>query len=139
MQLPKGGLLGLDWGLKKVGVATMDETGSAVTPRAVFRRKEAGQVWSLNAHDKTFLREQIERYEPGALVLGLPLNADGSESAASGHARRFALKLAELTRLEVHLVSEVLSSWEHRGQADEDSRAAATLLEDYVSSGGKSA
>jgi putative Holliday junction resolvase len=147
MQLPKGGLLALDWGLKKVGVATLDETGSVVTPRAVHLRREAGQTWSLNVHDKAFLARLLTDYEPGALVLGLPLNADGSESKASGHARRFRDKLAAATGLEVHLVSEVLSSWVNkeaandprRGLRSDDSLAAATLLEDYLSSGGKRA
>jgi putative Holliday junction resolvase len=130
--IPSGGLLSLDWGLKKVGVATVDETGTVITPQKSFRRSRAGQVWSLNADDKAELTRLKEEFEPGALILGIPVNADGSETQAAKGARNLAVKLKEFCRLEVHLVSEHLTSWEARDAKDEDSQAAALFIRDFL-------
>jgi putative holliday junction resolvase len=52
----------------------------------------------------------IEEWRPQALVVGLPLNDDGSEQGASTAARRFARELQTRTGLNVHLCDERYSS-----------------------------
>jgi putative Holliday junction resolvase len=74
----------------------------------------------------------VESFEPGALLLGLPLNANGSASAASRGAENLAAELKSSLGLEVHLVNEVLTSWNSKGSPDEDAEAAAQLLRDWL-------
>lgn len=128
----RGTLLALDWGLKKIGVATADDRGIAITPRALWKRAPAGQTWSLSRGDKTELFKIIESWEPSLIVLGDPRGRHGEITEASRNAARFASKLEEFTRLPVHLVAETLTSWESRHAANEDSAAAALLIETFL-------
>jgi putative Holliday junction resolvase len=130
--LPKGGLLSLDWGQKKVGVATTDEMGLVVTPQRTFLRKEISETWELCPMDIKQLRDLLEEFEPGALVLGLPKNTRGEEREAALGARQLGEGLRKAFGLEVFLVDEVLTSWNAKGKKDEDAAAAATLLEDFL-------
>lgn len=135
--LPEGGLLALDWGGAKVGYATCDEGGLVVTPRTSFARKARHEPWQLLESDRLALRKIIDTYQPGALVLGLPLNADGSESDGSKGARALAELLRAAFRLDVILVPEILTSWAARGRGatkpgEEDAEAAAVLLRDHL-------
>ena len=124
-----GTLLALDWGLKKIGVATGDTRGVVITPRALWRRAPAGQIWSLSQADKSDLMELIKKWEPSMLLLGDPRGSHGEVTPASECASRLASRLKEFTGLEVHLVSETLTSWESRHKKNEDSAAAALLIE----------
>jgi putative Holliday junction resolvase len=88
--LPDGGvLLGIDTGAKRIGTATCDAgwrfaTAGATLPRAKF------------AADKAALEAIVAERAVKGLVIGLPLNMDGSESPRSQSARAFARNLAVL-------------------------------------------
>jgi len=127
-------LLAVDWGLKKIGLATADAARILVSPQKVYVRKKNVRPWKPDADEVKHLRELIEAYDVGAVVLGLPLNANGTESSSSTQTRDLAKLLQESLGLPVHLTSEVLTSWAHRGQAGglDDSLAAVTILQDFI-------
>jgi putative transcription antitermination factor YqgF len=127
-----GTILSLDWGLKKVGVATSDARGIAITPRALWRRAPAGQTWSFSRADKEDFSRLLREWEPSVILLGDPRASRGELTEASEHAARLAKRLAEFSSLEVHLVPETLTSWESRHAANEDSAAAALLIESFL-------
>lgn len=84
--------LGIDVGSKTLGLALSDVTLSIATPLDTLRRgKFAGDAESL--------REIVERERIGGLVLGLPLNMDGSEGPRCQSVRQFARNLE--TRMDV--------------------------------------
>ena len=79
----EGRLLGVDFGLKRIGLAVCDDAHILATPLPVYHTKS--------------MRNSIDRVaavalesEARGIVVGLPLNLDGSESVQSGRARAFA-------------------------------------------------
>ena len=88
--LPHGGvLLGLDTGTKTIGTALCDAGWRfASAGKTIMRRK-----FSV---DKAIIRELIAQRSVKGLVIGLPLNMDGSESPRSQGARAVARNLADL-------------------------------------------
>ncbi len=65
-------LIGLDLGTKTIGLALSDVERRIATPFDTIRRTKFTQ-------DVAALRQMLERHAVGALVIGLPLNMDGSE------------------------------------------------------------
>ena len=107
-----------------------------IAPQGSFPRKSRHRPWEITESDRQHLRALIKKFEPGALLLGLPLNADGSESEASQKARGLATELHVFLKLEVFLVSEILTSWASKSAKNEDAAAAALLIQDYLSEKG---
>jgi putative transcription antitermination factor YqgF len=126
-----GNILALDWGLKRIGVATSDARGVAITPRPLWRRKAAGQIWSFSKDDKEDLRKLIENYESAVIFLGEPRSLEGQATQASECAARLANKIQQFTGCRVVLVPETLTSWESRHESNNDSAAAALLIKSY--------
>lgn len=88
--LPSGGrLLGLDLGTKTIGTALCDAGWSFASPAALIRRRKFTQ-------DKAALVELMAAQQVAGIVLGLPLNLDGSESPRSQSTRAFARNIADL-------------------------------------------
>ena len=99
----RGALLGLDLGSKTIGVAVSDpERKLAAGVETIPRRKFAADAARL-------LAIAAERSAVG-LVLGLPLNMDGSEGPRAQSTRAFARNLARLTELPIGLWDERLST-----------------------------
>lgn len=89
--LPDGGrLLGLDLGTKTIGTALCDAGWSFASPAQLIRRAKF-------AADKATLVALVAAQHVTGIVIGLPLNLDGSESRRSQSARAFARNLADLT------------------------------------------
>ena len=90
--LPGGGrLLGLDLGTKTIGTALCDAGWSFASPAPVIRRAKFSA-------DKAALVQMIAAQGVKGVVLGLPLNLDGSESPRSQSTRAFARNIADLDR-----------------------------------------
>ena len=130
-----GRLLAIDMGAKRVGVAVSDELGMTVRPVTTIERRS----W------KKLLRsiiEQIEVLEARGLVVGLPLNLDGSEGPAAAEARQIAAKFELSLKIPVYLQDERLTSEEAKSRlqdiqkreraGDIDSAAAAIILQDFI-------
>ncbi|MCE2491767.1 MAG: Holliday junction resolvase RuvX [Alphaproteobacteria bacterium] len=84
--------LGIDVGSKTLGLALSDVTLTIATPLDTLRRRKF-------AGDAESLREIVERERIGGVVLGLPLNMDGSEGPRCQSVRQFARNLE--TRMDV--------------------------------------
>jgi len=93
---PQERLLGLDLGTKTIGLATSDLTRQIATPRETILRKK----FTLDAQEENI----------GLLVLGLPLNMNGSEGPRAQATRAFARNLAKLTPLPLIYWDERLST-----------------------------
>ena len=88
--LPSGGrLIGLDVGTKTIGTALCDAGWSFASPATLVRRTKFTK-------DKEALIAMIAQQGVKGLVIGLPLNLDGSESPRSQSTRAFARNCADL-------------------------------------------
>ena len=100
---PRGSLIGLDLGSKTIGVAVSDPERRVAAPVETIARKR----FALDA--RRALELSLERRVAG-IVLGLPVNMNGSEGASAQSARAFARNLAKLTELPIALWDERLST-----------------------------
>nr|WP_250646432.1 Holliday junction resolvase RuvX [Pseudomonas oligotrophica] len=130
-------LLGFDYGTRQIGVAV----GQAITGQArelcVLKAQNGVPDWSQ-------LERLIAEWQPDALVVGLPLNMDGSPSEMSERALKFARRLHGRFNLPVHSHDERLTTFEAKGQRlregqrggyrerPVDALAAALLLEGWL-------
>jgi putative Holliday junction resolvase len=90
--LPEGGrLLGLDVGTRTIGLAFCDARWTIATPAELIRRGKFSA-------DLETLRMLAEAQQVKGLVVGLPLNLDGSDSPRTQSVRAFARNLAPLDR-----------------------------------------
>jgi putative Holliday junction resolvase len=132
-----GRLLALDLGEKRTGAAITDEMRLTVRPLPALHQTN----W------KELLRAVsviVRRFDARGLVIGLPLNFDGTEGAASQKARKRAKDFEQSLNLPVFLQDERLSSraaeenLRSAGHAEKeirelvDSHAAAIILNDFL-------
>jgi putative Holliday junction resolvase len=96
-------LFGLDLGEKTIGIAVSDPGLQVATPVLTIRRKK----FTLDAQE---LLRLIEERQVGGLVIGLPLNMDGSEGPRCQSVRQFASNLLKLKDLPVAFWDERLST-----------------------------
>ncbi len=126
-------LLAFDFGLKRIGVAVGQTlTGTANPLQTVAVRRDTP--------DWPAITRLIETWAPNALVVGMPLNMDGTEQEMTRCAKRFGRQLEGRFGLPVHLVDERLSTREAktrlssvgRGKAEADPVAAQVILESWL-------
>ncbi len=115
-----GTLLGFDFGTRKIGVAV----GQTVTGTAT-----ALETLHLVNHKPDWKRigDLIDEWRPQALVVGLPLDVDDSETDATQPALRFSRQLEGRFNLKVYLADERYSSFEARDRLGHNTR----LMENY--------
>jgi len=101
--LPGQRLLGVDLGEKTIGLALSDTTLAVATP---FKTLKRGKFKA----DGTILLDLIAEHGIGGLIVGLPLNMDGSEGPSAQSARAFARNFVALSDCPVVLVDERLST-----------------------------
>lgn len=89
---PAGRLLGLDVGTKTIGMAVSDPLRRVATPRETIERKK----FSVDA---AVLQKVVAADRTAALILGLPVNMDGSEGPRCQSTRQFARNLEPLMPL----------------------------------------
>src|ERR687885_940352 len=100
---PGSRLLGLDVGTKTIGLALSDVTRSVATPLETIRRAKFQK-------DADSLLAVAARFDVGGLVIGLPLNMDGSEGPRAQATRAFARNLAARTDRPIAFWDERLST-----------------------------
>lgn len=100
---PMKALAGLDLGTKTIGVAVSDRLRSVASPLETIRREK----FTLDA--QALLKITAAR-EIGGLILGLPLNMDGTEGPRCQSTRAFARNLEKLTDLPIGFWDERLST-----------------------------
>lgn len=128
----------LDLGRRRIGIAALDAAGVAVHPLAVLKRCSLGRdIEAIAGH---LGARGIKR-----VVVGLPLNMDGTEGPQARAVRRFAEALRAATGLVVELHDERLSTREAREQMaglgrrrerPVDAVAAAIILESWLGAAG---
>ena len=129
--------IALDIGSRRIGVAVSDPSGSVATPLVVLDARDL-------ARDAKPLRRLVEDYEPGEIVVGLPLTMAGEEGPQAALVRVTVRRLIEPLGVPVVYHDERLSS-QHAERAMEaagaDSRArrgsvdkvaASLLLQSYL-------
>ena len=99
----RGGLFGLDLGTKTIGLALSDVERRIASPLETIRRTKFQA-------DAAALLQHIEKHQIGALVIGLPLNMDGSEGPRVQSTRAFVRNLEKLTPLPILYWDERLST-----------------------------
>lgn len=139
--------LAIDLGDKRTGIATGDATTRIASPVAVLDVPAAERQGEalLDAIVRTIADFWTPR-DPGELVVGLPINMDGTEGPAAKKARDIARVLSERTNRRVHLFDERLTSAEAdwrmaqsglthaQKKARRDAIAAAAILEGFLNS-----
>jgi putative Holliday junction resolvase len=102
--LPKGArLLGVDLGEKTIGLALSDVERCIATPLETIRRRKF-------TPDAEHIRALAVRFQVGGLVVGLPLNMDGSEGPRAQATRSFARNLKPILSLPIVFWDERLST-----------------------------
>ncbi len=100
---PLGAIAGLDLGTKTIGVAVSDSMRSIATPVETIKRRKFGL-------DAAALLELTSARLVNGIVLGLPMNMDGSEGPRCQATRAFARNLEKLTPLPITFWDERLST-----------------------------
>ena len=130
-----GKLLGLDHGDKRFGIALSDAGKVIATPRQVVEGVAA--LWDA-------IGSLVEEEDIEAIVLGLPLNMDGSEGPRARKVIEFSRELEKRTGLQVYFWDERLSSFEaesilseagvhcRRRKGKVDMVAAQIILQGYL-------
>lgn len=135
-------ILGLDFGSKTVGVALSDPTGTIATGLEIVRRERENKLRQTLSR----IEEIITEYEVTAIVLGLPVNMNGTEGDRVIKTKAFAEDLSRRTGLDIIFVDERLTTVEAdevmnelniRGKERKehvDRIAAAFILQSYLDS-----
>jgi putative Holliday junction resolvase len=121
-------ILALDHGSARCGCALSDPSGTLATPVAAVERPDSRK--GLAAIARLVEQHGVER-----VVVGLPISLSGEQGEQAELARAFAQRLDRRVNVPVELHDERLTTRlaERTGGAgDEDSRAAAFLLESYL-------
>lgn len=130
-------LAALDVGDARIGLAVCDELGLTVRGVGLVRRVGGQRDLDAVAH-------ALEQYQPAKLVVGLPLNMDGTEGPQARRVRVFAERLGSHLGLPVELWDERLTTFEAEGALRDadvpssrrrglvDQEAAAIILESYL-------
>jgi putative Holliday junction resolvase len=119
--------LALDYGAARIGCAVSDPSGTVVRPLGVIEPPEVSAVARLVADN-----------EVGLVVVGLPVNMNGSEGEQAQVTREFCAELERALDVPVEAYDERLTtrmaeaSRRAGAEAPEDSLAAAHLLEGYL-------
>jgi putative Holliday junction resolvase len=138
-------VLGLDFGLRRIGVALTDTLSRAPRPLSIVANGGRGPDWPA-------LDRLMSLHGPHVLVLGSPYNEDGTAGRMLPACDRFAAQLRERYRLPVERVDEYHSSREagerlveqrREGtrrrrirRADIDNEAAAIILQRWLAGEG---
>ncbi len=129
--------LGIDPGDRRTGLAVGDSDTGIVSPVGVVETRDAAQRVAL------IVQAAVE-HGVDALVVGLPLNMDGTTGPAAQKAEALAAQLRGTCGKDVHLHDERLSSFAADGQMAQsglthkqkkerrDALAAAVMLKDYL-------
>lgn len=134
---PQGRIIAVDPGTKRCGIAICDELRITTRPLDVIDRTSWKKLLSI-------VKQIVSEYDAVALVMGLPLESDGTESEMSAEARRMAQNFGLSLSIPVFLQDERVTSYEAKARLWQrgtdlkttrrlvDSEAAAIILSDFL-------
>lgn len=100
-------VMGFDFGLKRIGVAVGQSVTRSARPLDTLPAKTGVPQWTL-------LTQLIKKWLPDLLIVGIPLNMDGTSQTMTSLARNFANELRKRYQLPVHEVDERLTTKDAR-------------------------
>ena len=98
-------ILGIDYGDARIGTSVCDEMETMALPLKTVKSESMRK--NIDAMAKLALSEKV-----GLIVIGLPLNMDGSEGERASKTRSFGKVLSKVSSLEVEYIDERLTSVE---------------------------
>ena len=132
-------VMAVDYGAKAIGLAICDELQLTVRPLTTVRREKQNQRQAARR-----VCELAGEHEAGALVVGLPLNMDGTRGEAARKVEAFIADLQSQLSIPVVTIDERLTSYEadqilrqmgvgqKERKARSDEYAAVLILQDYL-------
>lgn len=121
-------LLGFDFGMRKIGVAVGQMITRTANPLTMLKAEDGIPHWEL-------VRELIKIWDIDAIVVGIPLNMDGSTQPLTFAARKFARRLHARFGLPVYTVDErltTIAAKRTKNVTQLDSYAAKLILEQWL-------
>ncbi|ALB68096.1 Holliday junction resolvase RuvX [Cronobacter dublinensis] len=131
-----GTLLAFDFGTKSIGVAIGQRVTATARPLNAIKAQNGNPDWSV-------IERLLKEWQPDDIIVGLPLNMDGTEQPLTARARTFANRLHGRFGVKVTLHDERLSTVEARAGLFErggfralnkgsvDSASAVVILESF--------
>lgn len=132
-------LLGFDFGTRSIGVAAGQQITGTAAPLPALKARDGIPDWDQ-------LEALFQEWQPAAMVVGLPLNMDGTKQQVTFAAQKFANRLHARFKIPVHSCDERLTSTDARARLFElggykkldkqkvDSVAACLILESWMNS-----
>ncbi len=116
-------ILGFDYGLKYIGIAVGQQLTNTATGIEVIKAKDGIPNWDE-------IKKIIEQWQPKLLIVGLPLNMDGTEQEMTLAARRFGNRLNGRFHIPVQWQDERLTTFEALEQLGIRDKMSASKRED---------
>ena len=122
-------IIAIDFGEKKIGLAVGNTETMTSSPISILKKTKSGFNWAE-------LTKQILEWEPSKIIIGKPLNMDGTRSDIMEIVESFGKKLESLIDIDIEYFDERLTSFEAR-LLDEDSEmiddvAAKIILDSWL-------
>ena len=125
--------LGFDFGMKKIGVAIGQLVTNTASPLSPVKATDGIPEWDQ-------IISHINQWHPDILLVGLPLNMDGTDQDITHAARKFARRLTNTYNLPVEMVDERLTTRSALSDFDKttrkkislDSLAAVLIVESWL-------
>ncbi|HAT1570904.1 TPA: Holliday junction resolvase RuvX [Kluyvera cryocrescens] len=135
-----GTLLAFDFGTRSIGVAIGQRITGTARPLTAIKAQDGTPDWNI-------IGRLLKEWQPEAVIVGLPLNMDGTEQPLTARARNFANKIHGRFGVAITLHDERLSTVEARAGLFErggfralnkgsvDSASAVVILESFFEQG----
>ena len=130
-------ILGFDFGMKNIGIAVGQELTRTANPLTAIKARDGIPDWEQIA-------QLLQEWQPALLIVGLPLNMDGTEQTMTAAARRFGNRLHGRFGLPVEWQDERLTTYEaldqmgirskmdSRQRSDVDQLSAQLILQSWL-------
>ncbi|WP_395480115.1 Holliday junction resolvase RuvX [Candidatus Curculioniphilus buchneri] len=130
-------IMACDFGLKSIGVAIGQHITCTAQPLTIFKARNGMPNW-------IYVKKTINEWQPKIIIVGLPLNMNGSQQFLTIRARNFANQIHTQFRIQTILYDERLSTVEARSKLFEqggyralkksqvDATSAAIILESWL-------
>lgn len=130
-------LLGFDFGMKNIGIAVGQELTATANPLTAIKARDGIPDWSQ-------IEKLLKEWQPDLLIVGLPLNMDGTEQEMTAAAKRFGNRLNGRFNIPVEWQDERLTTYEaldqmgirskmdSRQRSDVDKLSAQLILQSWL-------